>query len=393
MIYEPYLSASAIDRYLACSGSAHLARVRSESAAAQAGTDQHEVRLRPGWLPDNVVRWFGSMPKFEEGYGVDSDYDGPLTCGADVTGSPIDCGGCQLHFGPPSTLFFGAYTGRNYPCPGPGWIVGSADARHCTSTTLSVGDLKTGRAQLGGSLGRPADSGQLRTLAYLLLRYGQQVRPDWQPSRVRLAWFLDDGDSVAIDDAEISIGDLRQWGNALLDKARRTRGATVPTLSPSSHCDYCPCFDACPVMGGSIRRLLEIAADAPLSSDRLIGAFTLVQRGKREAESVSRAISSMLAQHGEAIGETHVLKLTSRKARIIDPEKGLAALTEAIAAQGHSDASEIARRCLSQTMTGESIKRGLETDDAEPIMKLLADAGAITERRSAAFPSLVKRRG
>jgi hypothetical protein len=383
VIYEPYLSASAIDRYLACSGSAHLARVRSESAAAQAGTDQHEVRLRPGWLPDNIVRWFGAMPKFEEAYGVDSD----------CVASADDPCSYDYPFHPSPALFFGAYTERNYPCLGPGWIVGSADARHCTSTTISVGDLKTGRAQLGGSLGKPADSGQLRGLAYLLLRYGQQVRPDWQPSRVRLAWFLDDGDSVAIDDAEINVDDLRGWGDSLLSRARRTRGATVPTLSPTSHCDYCPCFDACPVMGGSIRRLLEIATDAPLSSDRLIGAFTLVQRGKREAESVQRAISSMLAQHGEAIGETHVLKLTSRKARVIDPEKGLAALTEAIAKQGHSDASEIARRCLSQTMTGESIKRGLETDDAEPIMKLLADAGAITERQSVAFPSLVKRRG
>jgi hypothetical protein len=318
------------------------------------------------------------MPKFEEAYGVDSD------CHSDDSGA--------------ASAFFGAYTGRQYPCPGPGWIVGSADARHCTSTTISVGDLKTGRAQLGGSLGKPEGSGQLRTLAYLLLRYGQSVRHDWQPSRVRLAWFLDNGSEISIDDAEINTEDLRSWGNALLDKARRTRGATVPTLSPSSHCDYCPCFDACPVMGGSIRRLLEIATDAPLSSDRLIGAFTLVQRAKREAESVSRAISSMLAQHGEAIGETHVLKLTSRKARVIDPEKGLAALTEAIAKQGiggvsAGDARAIASRCLSQTMTGESIKRGLETDDAEPIMKLLADAGAITERQSAAFPSLVKRRG
>lgn len=369
MPYEPYLSASAIDRYLACSGSAHLARVRSESAAAQAGTEQHEQRLRPGWFPDNLVKWFGAVPKFEEAYGVDSD-DGGVT-----------------------PVFFGAYTGRNYPCPGPGWIVGSADARHCTSTTISVGDLKTGRAQLGGSLGKPADSGQLRTLAYLLLRYGQSVKPGWQPSRVRLAWFLDNGSEVAIDDAEIAVDDLRQWGDNLLGKARRTRGATVPTLSPTSHCDYCPCFDACPVMGGSIRRLLEIATEAPLSSDRLIGAFTLVQRAKREAESVSRAISSMLTKNGEAIGETHVLKLTSRKARVIDPEKGLAALTEAIAKQGVDNASEVARRCLSQTMTGESIKRGLETDDAEPIMDLLAQAGAIMERQSAAFPSLVKRRG
>ncbi len=382
-IYEPYLSASAIDRYLACSGSAHLARVRSESAAAQAGTDQHEQRLRPGWFPDNLVKWFGAMPKFEEAYGVDSDAHTNLQ--TDFHGNPFPS--------PPSTLFFGAYTGRNYPCPGPGWIVGSADARHCTSTTISVGDLKTGRAQLGGSLGKPEHSGQLRTLAYLLLRYGQSVKPDWSPQRIRLAWFLDNGSEVAIDDAEITVDDLRQWGDDLLSKARRTRGATVPTLSPSSHCDYCPCFDACPVMGGSIRRLLEIAADAPLSSDRLIGAFTLVQRAKREAESVQRAISSMLAQHGEAIGETHVLRLTSRKARAIDPEKGLAALTEAIAAQGVVDAHTVARRCLSQTMTGESIKRGLETDDAEPIMKLLADAGAITERQSVAFPSLVKRRG
>jgi hypothetical protein len=389
MIYEPYLSASAIDRYLACSGSAHLARVRSESAAAQAGTEQHEARLRPGWFPDNLVRWFGAMPKFEEAYGVDSDRQPIAQC---VQSDGVECGGCDKHY-IPSSLFFGAYTGRSYPCPGPGWIVGSADARHCASTTISVGDLKTGRAQLGGSLGKPEHSGQLRTLAYLLLRYGQSVRHDWQPSRVRLAWFLDNGSEVAIDDAEIAVDDLRQWGDDLLSKARRTRGATVPTLSPSSHCDYCPCFDACPVMGGSIRRLLEIATEAPLSSDRLIGAFTLVQRAKREAESVSRAISSMLVQHGEAIGETHVLKLTSRKARVIDPTKGLAALTEAIAAQGNSDAETIARRCLSQTMTGESIKRGLETDDAEPIMKLLADAGAITERQSVAFPSLVKRRG
>ena len=57
MSYAPFLTASAVDRFLLCPASATLPKVYSESAAATAGTEAHARILRPGGLPASVLRW------------------------------------------------------------------------------------------------------------------------------------------------------------------------------------------------------------------------------------------------------------------------------------------------------------------------------------------------
>lgn len=365
-IYAPYLTCSAIDRWRACPGSAHLARVRTQSAAADAGTDRHEEMLHPDRCPSEISRWFGAMPKFEEAFGLDAE-----------TGT---------------SRFFGAFQERHYPCEGPIWLAGSSDARHCTGDCISVGDLKTGMLQVGGALGEPKNSGQLLGLAYLLLVYGQSVRPDWRPSRVRLAWFKAKGTKIDTEDGEITVDELREWGHGLRAAMMAANTALVPTLSSGSQCDHCPSFDTCPTGGGAIRRVLSLETVDGLDPERLIEAFSTAKLAERACESALRAIATRLRREGDAEGERQILRLRTGSTRRIEPGTAYKVLTGYLKKAGHPDAEDRALACLSYTVTQRSIATALGEDAVPEVMDALEQGGAVTRVDTTPFPTLVKRR-
>ena len=161
--YSPLITASGVDRFLACPGGASLARVTSpRSSYADAGTAEHAVRLQRGQLPAKVLAWFG---------GVDPLYE--VAMATDMAGD--------------DSVYVGQYLDRGYPTmPSPYWLAGTSDMLQIVGDVLSIGDLKTGRGQARGALPVPADSGQLRSLAWLAVRLRQKRDPAWLPSRIRL---------------------------------------------------------------------------------------------------------------------------------------------------------------------------------------------------------------
>lgn len=78
----PFITASGIDRFFACRGSALIPRVTSpRSAYADAGVAEHAVKLQRGQLPAKVLAWFGGVdPLYEVAMATDmaGDVYGPL---------------------------------------------------------------------------------------------------------------------------------------------------------------------------------------------------------------------------------------------------------------------------------------------------------------------------
>jgi len=81
--FPAFITASGIDRFLACPASALLTwTMRKTSQAALQGTLEHEARLQDGKLPPRVLAWFGSQPRYEVALAADLAVDhtqSPLT--------------------------------------------------------------------------------------------------------------------------------------------------------------------------------------------------------------------------------------------------------------------------------------------------------------------------
>ena len=125
MSYTPFLTASAVDRFLLCPASATLPKVYSESAAATAGTEAHARILQPGCLPAAVLRWYGREPGYEGALGRCAET-------GDVT-------------------FWGHNLDRAYAPTGPLWVCGTYDAA----------ERRRSQDRLGPGARRPARAGEL----------------------------------------------------------------------------------------------------------------------------------------------------------------------------------------------------------------------------------------
>lgn len=295
--YAPFITASGVDAFLACPASAVLPRThRERGAAAQAGTDEHAVRLLPGKLPPKILAWFGGRdPIFEAALAVD--------CGdesADGTNSL------------PAAKFLGQYISRGYAMPGPLWWAGSADMLSIVDDVVSVADLKTGQGQARGSLPVPNKSGQLLSLAWgaTVLR---QLRAraeggTWTPSRIRLAWWLTADAEDDIIDAEISYDDLMTWASRLCHKVRT---ATAKHMYRGPQCVGCGAFDSCPAQGGALRRVLAGVADlTAVSDDQIATVWQDIVAARRILDDAEEALKLRVERDGDVVlSDTHRLKM------------------------------------------------------------------------------------
>lgn len=383
-LYAPFLTASGIDRFDACNGSALLARVRQESRAATAGTSRHDELLRPGALPAKALAWFGGRdPMYEAAFAVDAE-------GA-------------------ASLFLGQYIARAYAVPGPAWIAGTADAVQVIGDVLSVGDLKTGWGQAHGSLPPPEDAGQLLGLAWMAwhVRAARALRDaaaaaapaglqswianrgdgeirGWRPARIRLAWFVDHDGKSEVEDAEVHPDDLQRWG---VDLARAVVVArnSVPSLARGPYCTHCDRFDACPAQGDAIRRLASIPrGDEPLSPEQLASAYRDLEDAERVcAEARAAFVARVDGADPIPIGQTH--ELTTIRAHVARIDAGQAARAGVLGAR--------LQECLTVTLTQEGLKRGLGSPRAvEAAMAELDAAGAVNRVPSAPYLKVVRRR-
>lgn len=291
--FPAFITASGIDRFLACPASALLTwTMRKTSQAALQGTLEHEARLQDGKLPPRVLAWFGGQPRYE------------VALAADLA---VDHTQASL-----TARFLGENIGRNYPrFPGDRWLAGASDTLLSTEDTLSIGDLKTGRGQAAGSLPRPRDSGQLLGLAYMagLVRMRKGALPP--PRRIRLMfWLTADHEEDIIDD-EVTWDYIVSWSSRLCVKAMT---ATATRLSPGAYCGHCSSFDSCPAQGGALRRLAD--ATGRLCSAEALGPAELgaAWRDLEAAERICATAKAALLARVEAgavaaVDDGHALKL------------------------------------------------------------------------------------
>ena len=262
--FPAFITSSGVDRFLHCPASALLTwTVRKTSQAALQGTFEHEARLQYGKLPAPVLAWFGGQPRYEIALACDLAAD--LKAAAD------------------SARFLGENIGRNYPrFPGERWMCGSADVLLSTEDTLSIGDLKTGRAQAAGSLPAPRESGQLLSLAYMagLVRQRNGRLPP--PARVRLMFWTTAEERDDIVDDEVTWDYIVSWAERLRQKAG---DATVRRLNPGAYCGHCSSFDSCPAQGGAIARLAE-------ATGRGSGGLLDIGASWRDLEAAQRIVDT-----------------------------------------------------------------------------------------------------
>ena len=358
--YSPLVTASGVDRFLACPGSASLARVSSpRSSYADAGTAEHAVRLQRGQLPAKVLAWFG---------GVDPLYE--VAMATDMAGD--------------DSVYVGQYLDRGYPAmPSPYWLAGTADMLQIVTDTLSIGDLKTGRGQARGALPHPADSGQLRSLAWLATRLRQKRDPTWRPARIRLMWWLTHDVPDDIEDVEISYDDLMSWTRKLCQAATR-QGSLVLNRGPQ--CSGCGSFDACPAQGGAIRRLLDLGSDGAraidmLTDDQIGAAFVNLEAAERACEVARSALLRRVEDRGEvAVGAEHKLKLI----RGSDTKIDLAVAAEVL--------GDLFPACVTASVSQAGLKRGLGTQDIGPKLEQIRQKGGLSTVPKAPYLRIVKRK-
>lgn len=373
MSFAPFVTSSGVDRFMACTGSAHLTRVSEDrGAAALAGVDEHAIRLQAGQLPRKVLDWFGGVdPMYEVAMAADCD---------DVTLDAAKSGAAQA-------MYVGQYIERGYPAmPGPRWLAGTADMLQLAGDVVSVADLKTGRGQARGSLPLPQDSGQLLSLAWMATRLKQLKSPTWRPSRIRLAWWLTAERPDDIDDAEISYDELVAWSVKFQDAVRRS---SPSRLHRGPQCSGCSAFDACPAQGGAIRRVAELSGriagngvnDASvLSDDEIAAAYLDLEVAERACETARAALKRRIEDRGEVlVGDKHRLKII----------KGTdTQISAAVAAEVLGDKFA---QCATIKVSQAGLVRGLGTQDIGDVMASIRERGGVVTVPKAGYLKVVKR--
>lgn len=358
-LYPAIVTASSIDRFFSCPGSARLPRVtEASSAAAVAGTAEHAARLVPGQLPRRVVEWFGREPGCE------------VALAADALGDGSDA------------QFLGQFLERGYPLfTTPSFVGGTADVISMTDDVISVGDLKTGRMQARGALLSPDVAGQLLCLAWLARQWRRLRTADWQPGRVRLMWWITADGRDDLWDAEITAEQLEQFASRLRRTVENALSSGPLSLRRSPHCNYCAAFDACPAQSGAISRLRSGAA----VPDSDVGAAVLdLQHARKALDSAEQALKIRI-ERGLASGTLfpvdaqHEVKLIRGSVSRIDTE---------VAAQVLGDRF---LDCATVDISRAGIERALGQDAASQAIEAIAEQNGVVTMPRSPYLRVVKR--
>lgn len=366
------LTASQIDRLMACPAGVLLPGVSDPGEASARGTEVHGLRLTPETFPEEFRDWFGGVPDFEAAY-------------VWQPGSP----GRFLGFG----------LGRRYPDNDAAMLAGTADAISPPiggPRSFRLADLKTGRLQLwGGSLPPPGSSWQLRTLSVLWwVRAGMP-----EDVEGRLAWLLWDEDREEgwVEEASdpVRVHHLRSWLADLVRLLRRAdSGEARSEFARGPWCLSCSSFDFCPAQKGAISRVSDVApTEASLSSvpDEALARLWLDLRASREqTERAEEALLRLLVRKeaGIALSERRELAAeTSAPRRVKAPDAVLKAAEARYGSKAPPAMSEA-------KVTLSSIRRGLvrigKLDEEDDFLAELEELGAVT--RNSPSPRLAERR-
>lgn len=381
------VTASQVERLLACPGGGLQPTAEDPSEAASAGTEQHALLLTPETFPAVFRAW-------TEADGADG------VAGGRTRGTRFEV--ALLREGGGRTRVLGENIGRAYGEPGEPSLAGTADVLRAVRVggrlLLRVPDLKTGHAQLyGGALPEPGDAWQLRTLAYLA--WDACGRPDLV--EVRLAWLLRDASADPprewIREAPRAFGsaDLRAWEHVLLDLLRRiSAGEVRDKFRRGPWCLGCSSFDFCPAQRDVLERVATRtytpAEMGRLSPAELADLWLDVRCAEQQAE---RARAALLA-HVDAVGG---VPLGDGRTELIPARQVVRRVKDLPRLKAEAERRGVpAREVVREGTTLEAIRAAFvrtqtgDTGDADAFLAEMEAVGVI--ERSASRPFLQERR-
>lgn len=356
--YRPFVTSSGVDRFMLCCGSATLPTIYDEhSAAANAGTAEHLVRLQPGMLPPRVLAWFG---------GVEPIYEVAMATDMSLDGNEVRYLGNNIERG------YGTY-------PSGSWLAGTGDLNSIVGDVVSAGDLKTGKGQSRGSLPPPEQSGQLLSNAYMMIRLRQLRDAAWRPGRIRLMWWMTADRDDDLVDAEVTYNYLMGWQQSLRRAIHAAHAQNSPRLHRGAHCGMCPAFDACPAQGGAIRRVRGFAEGAALTPSELVQAHLDCQAAEKQVDAAKRSLRLRVLNGGAVpVDDAHELRLVQGTDTRLDPNVAFDVLGERFA------------DCATVTISQDGLRRG--GVDVEAVMSAMQQRGGVVTAPKAAYLKVMKRK-
>jgi hypothetical protein len=400
------LTASSLDRVMACPTSAALPQATSVGAApAEAGNVTHAFAEAVRAKAEQYARgeaYDVALARARDELIPAEGAEGFDLCAA-VPFDQIPRGAeseVTLAWDPETDTgrVLGRNLGRDYSGARPGEILGTADllGQMLAKRAVYVPDFKTGKAVTGGAAG----TWQLRLLALAAAR-----ATGLRAAVVQLIYLRADGRAY-VDRAEFDAFDLANFAAELRELPRRVAASElqlererVPHVVEGPHCRYCPALPACPAKREMMRALVVNMESAP--SDELVRARVATLTVEQKAQGYVRlelaemflrrlreAYESSARQEPLPLPDGRVLREVVSTRRYLDgkiasdvlfaldekePEERRIAM-DAVSLQPETSAAQI-RRALT--------KKKRKAKEAEGLLEQIARAGGVVVKTSA----------
>lgn len=370
------ITASGIERVMACPASAALPQARSTSEHAERGTAIHAFLAQAKTIGREIA--LAQVPEAWR----------PVCEAIDLDSLPTMLLGEASYAYDPATgkaRFLGAGLNRDYSKALASEMVGTADVVGVAEgSTAFVADYKTG----WGDITAAAQNPQLRFLALCVsLAY-----PDIDEVVVEVIRIREDG-SAWRDTATLDTLDLVQVAREIgvLPSAVELVRATIaagqtPNVSEGSWCKYCPSINVCPAKTS----LLRIAAgggdlsgpflQGGLTRDMVGSAFVLAEQLDALSKELRKRVHGAMAEFGEVPTPrgTVLRKVLTDGNEKLDPE----ALFQIVVSMAGADVAEAAlEKKATKKRLGEALRKAFGSAGAakeRAILNAARESGAIS---------------
>jgi hypothetical protein len=275
------ITASQLDRIIACPGSAALSQINTTSEYAQQGTDRHaeqEEAINSGDIPEDIAALLGDAAASAQAE-VALAYDVATGKGRVI----------------------GAGLNRAYGELAPFEIAGSADVIACTEGGVIVIDRK-----LYSEVTPAAQNSQLAFLALAACRaLGKS------DATVILIYESGRVDRATLDEIDLDVfaSKLRSLHERVAVQRAKVARGEVPDVSQGKHCKHCSSMPVCPASTALIQRLVnggeanDLELMVPLTPDTARIAYGRLHQAKNLLKRIEAALYAYGAERPFPIGD------------------------------------------------------------------------------------------
>lgn len=365
------ITASQLERVLACPGSAALPQANTSSVYAEQGTANHaeqEEAIASGDLPEQVTRVLGAAAATARAE-VKLVYDVAIDEGR-IIGTGSD---------------------RAYGVLGPFEIAGTADVLAHDAERVYVLDRK-----LWSSVAAAERNVQVGFLALAAAR--ALGRSEATVALMYEAGGVDRADLDSVDFGSLARR-LRAVHPAVAGQiARRARGELVE-VAEGAHCKHCPALHACPAKVALVRRLVsggeadELELMLPLDDDTARRAYERLAHAKQLLKRVETALYARAAERPIPLGDNRWFgRHVERDNETLDGR----IVRDVVAAHlGPEAVDEVVEYAATKSRLKEAIKKRAPKGQAaaceRDVLKAIRDRGGATREEKERVGEFVRR--